>query len=364
MAPPAPAPNPPPVGMTNVGNTCYLNTFLQCMAAVPALEAHLRTEKNPKRPVAHATAKLMTLLDLASPNACLEPRVVRTFLNQLSQYTPSYLSLTSGEQHDLCELYVWWMDKIHEEQAGGASAKTKATPASSSASSPSSPAIVFATSPTWEPFHQMCLEKWNGFHANRIPSQMTWAMLYEGLLIQQVQCPKCRRCFHNPEPVSCLTLDIPAPASAGTPVSLADCFRHYFKPETLSEWRCDDCKIDTAAEKLVRFWKAPPVLTIVLKRFETSPDGRMWKNKTPVQIPMAFHFLPDTELHPDIVQAPPADYRLVAVANHYGGIQGGHYTATVRRGDAWWRLDDDHVSPQCDHWNDQNPVAYVLFYER
>jgi ubiquitin C-terminal hydrolase len=214
----------------------------------------------------------------------------------------------------------------------------------------------------WEPFHKMCLDTWNRFHLKS--RDVRWAMLYEGLLIQQVQCPKCRRCFHNPEPVSCLTLDIPEGA-----VSLADCFKEYFKPETLAEWRCDDCKIDTSAEKLVRFWKAPPVLTIVLKRFKPSADGRMRKNKTPIHIPLEFHFLEDTELYPreGEVKGAPKDYRLVAVANHYGDIHGGHYNATVRRGDAWWNIDDDHVSridPRAGGWWDANPRAYVLFYEK
>lgn len=61
-----------------------------------------------------------------------------------------------------------------------------------------------------------------------------------------------------------------------------------------------------------------------------------------------------------------AQYRLVGVVEHAGGMAGGHYVAYVRgrgQGDAaWWRASDTSVRAI-----EENEVlraqAYILFYE-
>lgn len=54
-------------------------------------------------------------------------------------------------------------------------------------------------------------------------------------------------------------------------------------------------------------------------------------------------------------------YELYAVSNHYGGLGGGHYTASAKVNGTWYKFDDSHtsrISP-----NDvRGPAAYVLFY--
>jgi ubiquitin C-terminal hydrolase len=337
------------VGITNIGNTCYVNTFLQCLGSIQVVRDHLKKIETSGKNVATLTGKILTLIE-GSGNP-LEAKVVRVILKQLGAYTPSYLSLTEGDQHDMTELYGWWMDKIHQDlQTAGAGAGA-------------APRAWFKPRDDWDPFHKMCLTTWEGFHKSS--RNLDWAMLYEGLLVQQVQCLKCRRCFHNPEPFASITLDIPEGAG-----SLTECFQTFFTPEKLNEWKCDHCRKETPAEKVVRIWKAPPLLTVVLKRFQGS--GILSKNNTPIQLPMSFHFLPNMELCPDAAGggsgsgsgSKEVSYRLMAVGNHYGGIHGGHYTATVCRGGKWWLIDDDDVRPLDSGVPIATERAYMAFYER
>lgn len=330
-----------PVGIVNVGNTCYWNTCLQCLSAIPSLRHSLNildlTLPTDDAPVLRMTQTLLRRL-VASQTPLSTDRVRRA-LAALSKHTPDYLPLNKGIQHDMSEVWGWWMERIHEE----CQAATTGAPKSMAIAPP-------------EPFHQMCLGKWNQFHHK--DTNTDWIRHYEGLLIHQVQCLKCRRCYHNPEPIGCIALDIPAKEHA--PVTLADCFTEFFKTETLNEWTCDDCKTKTSAEKIVRFWKAADVLVIVLKRFGAC------KNKTPVEFPMEFHFLEDTVLCPEPeATTTPMPYQLMAVANHFGGMMGGHYNATVRHGDTWFHVDDDEVRPlePTFEWWKNNNTAYVLFYE-
>lgn len=58
-------------------------------------------------------------------------------------------------------------------------------------------------------------------------------------------------------------------------------------------------------------------------------------------------------------------YDLYAVSHHYGGLGGGHYTATAKNAvdGKWYDLNDSHVS-ETDVGKVRTSSAYVLFYKR
>ncbi|GIY84997.1 ubiquitin carboxyl-terminal hydrolase 15 [Caerostris extrusa] len=61
----------------------------------------------------------------------------------------------------------------------------------------------------------------------------------------------------------------------------------------------------------------------------------------------------------------PATYDLIAVANHYGGMGGGHYTAYGKNtGTGLWYYFDDSSVTQSSEENVVSKAAYVLVYMR
>lgn len=54
-----------------------------------------------------------------------------------------------------------------------------------------------------------------------------------------------------------------------------------------------------------------------------------------------------------------------AVDNHYGGMGGGHYTATCKNAinNKWYKFDDSHVS-EASVGDIKSSAAYLLFYRR
>jgi ubiquitin carboxyl-terminal hydrolase 8 len=57
------------------------------------------------------------------------------------------------------------------------------------------------------------------------------------------------------------------------------------------------------------------------------------------------------------------DYKLYGVSNHYGSMEGGHYTAYCKneRYNKWYKFDDHEVSEMST--NDVcSGAAYILFY--
>lgn len=61
----------------------------------------------------------------------------------------------------------------------------------------------------------------------------------------------------------------------------------------------------------------------------------------------------------------PLIYDLYAVSNHYGSLNGGHYTAFCRNpiDNKWYEFDDSSVS-RIDSGSAVTKAAYVLFYKK
>ena len=74
----------------------------------------------------------------------------------------------------------------------------------------------------------------------------------------------------------------------------------------------------------------------------------------------------DLSQYVDGEQDTPPKYRLVAVCNHVGGLESGHYTAHARNKlDGRWRLFNDTQVQLVDSVEEVvSPYAYILLYER
>jgi len=147
-------------------------------------------------------------------------------------------------------------------------------------------------------------------------------------------------------------------------LQLTECLDLFTTTEKLGEndpWYCPDCKKHMRATKKFDLWKLPPVLVIHLKRFSYN---RSWRDKldTFVEFPTK-----GLDLEKWVIGDPDnhANYDLVSVCNHYGGMGNGHYTAYAKNktDNNWYYFDDSSVS--CS--NEESSVTkagYVLVYRR
>ncbi|KAJ6290031.1 hypothetical protein OIU78_025865 [Salix suchowensis] len=128
------------------------------------------------------------------------------------------------------------------------------------------------------------------------------------------------------------------------------------------------------ATKRVLIDKAPPILTIHLKRFSQDARGRLCKLNGHVTFRDVLDVGP--YMDPRCVDTESYVYRLLGVVEHLGTMRGGHYIAYVRGdkrnqgkgdeehgGSVWYYASDAHVREvsleevlRCD--------AYLLFYEK
>jgi len=150
---------------------------------------------------------------------------------------------------------------------------------------------------------------------------------------------------------------------------LNECLELFTSTERLgfnNAWYCPCCERHQRATKKFDLWSLPEVLVIHLKRFSYTESLRD-KLDTLVEFPAKGLNLAPYIINPNQTNREKTDaiYDLIGVANHYGGLGGGHYTAYAKNKDdnRWYYFDDSSVSEAREE-SVCSKAAYVLFYLR
>ena len=145
-------------------------------------------------------------------------------------------------------------------------------------------------------------------------------------------------------------------------LQLIDCIRDFVAlemPETL--WFCKNkCQRATHVAKQMKLSILPPILIVQLRRF-INENGRKRKLQTFIDFPIN-----ELDLNQFVDnQESSTLYDLVAVVNHIGtNINRGHYTAYARQltnPTVWYNFNDEHVSPM-EESDIVSQDAYLLVY--
>lgn len=150
-------------------------------------------------------------------------------------------------------------------------------------------------------------------------------------------------------------------------INLYDCLNYFSMEETLSgndKWYCSKCKDHVNAQKKMEIYRAPNYLIIHLKRFSHQRHMMFGSRKL-----NDFINFPVTGLNmtPYIKSDPSGQhiYDLYAISNHFGSLNGGHYTAFAKNPvyQKWYNFDDSDVS-RASASDVVTKAAYVLFFRK
>jgi ubiquitin carboxyl-terminal hydrolase 4/11/15 len=128
-------------------------------------------------------------------------------------------------------------------------------------------------------------------------------------------------------------------------ITLDECLTETSKSETLSEdnpWYCSNCKEQRRATKTLDIWTVPDILIIHLKRFS---GFRSFRDKIDDKIDFPVEGL-DLTGKVGFPEGKGLVYDLFAVDNHFGGLGGGHYTATAQNffDKQWYNYNGKHLA--------------------
>uniref|UniRef100_A0A7N4UY75 Ubiquitin carboxyl-terminal hydrolase n=1 Tax=Sarcophilus harrisii TaxID=9305 RepID=A0A7N4UY75_SARHA len=330
-------------GLRNLGNTCFMNSILQCLSNTRELRDYclqrlylrdLNSSSHAHTALMEEFAKLIQTIWTSSANDVVSPSEFKT---QIQRFAPRFVGYN---QQDAQEFLRFLLDGLHNE-VNRVTVRPKSNPEN------------LDHLPDEEKGRQM----WRKY-LEREDSRI--GDLFVGQLKSSLTCTECGYCSTVFDPFWDLSLPI---AKRGYPeVTLMDCMRLFTKEDVLDgdeKPTCCRCRARKRCIKKFSIQKFPKILVLHLKRFSESRI-RTSKLTTFVNFPLRDldlrEFASENTNH--------AVYNLYAVSNHSGTTMGGHYTAYCRSPvtGEWHTFNDSSVTPMSSS-QVRSSDAYLLFYE-
>ncbi|KAK2522122.1 Usp8 [Columba guinea] len=329
-------------GLRNLGNTCYMNSILQCLCNAPHLADYFNRNLyqddinrsnflGHKGEVAEEFGVIMKAL-WTGQYKYISPKDFKITIGKINDQFAGY------SQQDSQELLLFLMDGLHEDLNKADNRKRYKEENNDHLDD------LRAAELAW--------------HKHKQLNESIIVALFQGQFKSTVQCLTCHKKSRTFEAFMYLSL----PLASTSKCTLQECLRLFSKEEKLTDnnrFYCSHCKTRRDSLKKIEIWKLPPVLLVHLKRF--SYDGR-WKQKlqTSVDFPLETLDLSQYVIGP---KNNLKRYNLFSVSNHYGGLDGGHYTAYCKNASKqrWFKFDDHEVS-EISASSVKSSAAYILFY--
>ncbi|XP_076631867.1 uncharacterized protein LOC143346988 isoform X3 [Colletes latitarsis] len=332
-------------GLRNIGNTCFMNSVIQCLSNTRPLLEYLLNEQY-LADINTTTSSMKGALIKAFSQVIHElwevggDHVVNTtaLKSQIQRFAPRFMGYS---QQDAQEFLRYLLEGLHED-VNRVTVK---------------PQPIHTDIPEMYTDSQKAVESWKRY----LRSEDSMIVdVFVGQLRSSLRCTSCDHVSVTLDPF--WDLSLPIPTRSGT-VKLSQCLEHFTREEVLDgdeKPTCSKCQMRRKCTKSFSIQKFPKILVIHLKRF--SPMER-FRGKLNVMVDF-----PLTGLDLSAFAAPRVPgctYNLYGVANHSGTTYSGHYTAYCKHpySGEWHEYNDSRVSVVSAR-SVVSSEAYVLFYEQ
>ncbi|KAL2331172.1 hypothetical protein Fmac_018753 [Flemingia macrophylla] len=317
----------PPLGLRNLGNSCYLNSVLQCLTYTP--------------PLANFCLRLQhsSLCDSSAsscPFCILEKQIARSLRLDLPHDAPSKIQSSlrifgphfrCGRQEDAHEFLRYVIDACHN------------------------------TCLRLKKLRRKGAGDVNGGGGGGGDVNATVVKeIFGGALQSQVKCLCCGYESNKVDEIMDISLDV------FHSNSLKDSMQKFFQPEVLdgnNKYKCDSCKKLVAAKKQMSILQAPNILVIQLKRFEGILGGKIDKAVAFEEVLVLSSFMCKAS------QDPQPEYKLFGTIVHSGySPESGHYYSYIKDAMGRWYCCDDSCVTVATLQEVLSEKVYILFFSR
>jgi len=327
-------------GLSNLGNTCYMNSILQCLSHLKVFnpnEDELIKECKKYREresyvLMNEWNNLVSQLWEEDSSPVNPNLFLRNFLSELKNQDKFFYGF---HQNDIDEFLSILMEFLHN------SVKKKVN-------------ITINGKPK-NKTDEIAIES---IHVWKRTFKDDYSYVIKKFYSQYLMVTSCSECDYittNHDPVMVLTVPIPKEDT-----TLVQCLNDYTKIDKLdcdNSWRCDKCSKLISPDRKIMLWNTSDVVTILLKRY----DNQLQKNNAKIK----FNEILDLSKYTINYENKSCIYSLSCISIQSGSLHGGHYYAACRnnRDGKWYLYDDANVS-ECSLERVMNENPYCLFYER
>uniref|UniRef100_J3MY95 USP domain-containing protein n=2 Tax=Oryza brachyantha TaxID=4533 RepID=J3MY95_ORYBR len=306
-----------PFGLVNLGNSCYANAVLQCLAFTRPLTAYLmeglHSRNCSKKEWCFMCEFEKLILECRRGKSHLSPTGILSHLHDIGS------SFGPGREEDAHEFLRYAIDTMQ-------SASMKEA-------------------------------RKNGVCG--LPEETTLVQLiFGGYLRSKIKCTKCQGSSEQCERILDLTVEIDGDIN-----TLEEALHRFTSTEVLdgdNRYNCSRCKSYERAKKKLTISEGPNILTIALKRYQSGNFGKINKAvRFPEHLNLSNYMSTADDNSPV--------YQLYAVVVHRDVMNAafsGHYVCYVKDTQGkWHKMDDSQVKPVSLE-KVLSKCAYMLFYAR
>ncbi|XP_012286740.1 uncharacterized protein LOC105703159 isoform X3 [Orussus abietinus] len=327
-------------GLKNLGNTCYMNSIIQCLSHTNYLKDYIISNKyledldtsieNETR--GRITEELMEVIKKlwSGEENYISPCNLK---NIIGQYKPQF---EGYEQHDSHEFLTFLLNRLHNDLKRD-------------------DGVIDGSMSVADAEMRIAMNN----------QQSIISQLFFGLLRSTIICVACEHNIVTYEVFNSLTVAIPHPQHC----TLDECIEGLLSEQMISDWKCCVCKVTGRAIQKFDFAKLPPIFVIQLNRF-TKTENNLVKRSTCVIFPFEnFNLRPylpkDSDEYFVDTSTSNYNYNLYAISNHSGTMRRGHYIAFCKNifKNQWYRYDDQSVTEiRQNLLISHQKTVYMLFY--
>ncbi len=332
---------PKPVGLANLGNTCYLNSTLQVLAQIPELRnlKHNVANTVPSTCLIDEWLELSHIIDSTGTSGTF---VSPTRFVQAVRGVAAHegkLQFTGFAQNDATEFLYFLLNGWHD--AAKRPVKMHISGTGDTEKDKLAKLCYDTLKQTYEKEYSEMMQLFFGITTNKI------IPMNSGENTAQ----------YSAELFSILHVPISNARPTEEGWSVMSCIREYAKG-TQVDYNGGQAIKETS------FWTLPKYMFIALGRF--SGDGRR-KNDREVSVPARLDL---SEFISSYNPLKYSNYELMGVVLHMGSLHGGHYVSVVRTWDNQWYscndtcvfLEEEFVEKKLSHPN-MTRGAYILLYK-
>jgi ubiquitin carboxyl-terminal hydrolase 8 len=332
-------------GLTNIGNTCYLNSCMQVLSHTYELNDFLNKSEYKKRINKISDSVILLEWDklrevLWSSNCTVAPFGFVKAIQNIAQIKSRPL-FTGHAQNDVQEFLLFIIECFHNALAREVDMQITGTAQNNT-----------------DILAKTCYEMIQRMYKKEFSDMFN---VFFGIHVSEISTLTADNKVLSiaPEPFSVISLSLPEGNSAPT---LYDCFDYYCKPEMLTHafgnaWFNDTSKEKEDVKRGIVFWSLPTILILDIKRWNKNNH----KINTIVDVPVQ-----NADFSRYVKGYNPSTYiyDLYGICNHSGGSLGGHYTAYIKNANGkWYEFNDTRVH-EIKEESINSGHAYCFFYRK